>query len=129
MQIEPFLTASAVDCVVAQRLARQLYTHCKKGTMLSLDALKASGFDVRYDVEGYEPVGCPRCSHSGYKGRIGMYEVMLVSDAIRSMTIERTSADRIRAKAIEEGMRPLREDGLEKVRQGVTSIAEVARIT
>ncbi|MBA3300296.1 MAG: Flp pilus assembly complex ATPase component TadA, partial [Thermoleophilaceae bacterium] len=109
MQIEPFLTASAVDCVVAQRLARQLCTLCKKRTMLSLDALRASGFDVRYDVEGYEPVGCARCGHSGYKGRIGMYEVMLVSDAIRSMTIERTSADRIRAKAIEEGMRPLQE--------------------
>ncbi|MBA2504321.1 MAG: Flp pilus assembly complex ATPase component TadA [Thermoleophilaceae bacterium] len=129
MDIEPFLTASAVDCVVAQRLARQLCAHCKKRTMLSVDALRLAGFDVKYDMEAYDPVGCARCNHSGYKGRIGLYEVMLLSDDIRSMTIERTSTDKIRAKAIEEGMRPLKDDGLEKVRQGITSIAEVSRIT
>jgi type IV pilus assembly protein PilB len=128
MGIEPFLTASALDCVVAQRLARTLCIHCKRRTLLSADALKQAGFPVAYDIEAYEPVGCARCSGSGYKGRIGIYEVMTLSEEIRSMTIQRDSADAIRRVAIEQGMRPLRADGLEKVRLGVTSIAEVSRV-
>jgi type IV pilus assembly protein PilB len=129
MGIEPFLTASAVDCVVAQRLARTLCKHCKQRTVLSVDALKGAGFEAVFDIEAYEPVGCSRCSHTGYKGRTGIYEVMVLTDEIRSMTIERVSADVIRAKAVEEGMRVLRADGLEKVRLGVTSISEVSRVT
>jgi type IV pilus assembly protein PilB len=129
MGIEPFLTASAVDCVVAQRLARCLCKHCKQRTVLSVDALRGAGFEAVFDIEAYEPVGCSRCSHTGYKGRTGIYEVMVLSDEIRSMTIERVSADVIRAKAVEEGMRVLRADGLEKVRLGLTSIAEVSRVT
>ncbi len=129
MGIEPFLTASAVDCVVAQRLARTLCKHCKQRTVLSVEALKGAGFEAVFDIEAYEPVGCSRCSHTGYKGRTGIYEVMMLSDEIRSMTIERVSADVIRAKAVEEGMRVLRADGLEKVRLGLTSISEVSRVT
>ena len=129
MGIEPFLTASAVDCVVAQRLARTLCKHCKQRTVLSVDALKGAGFEAVFDIEAYEPVGCARCSHTGYKGRTGIYEVMVMNDEIRSMTIERVSADQIRAKAVEEGMRVLRADGLEKVRLGLTSISEVSRVT
>jgi type IV pilus assembly protein PilB len=94
-----------------------------------VDALRGAGFEAVFDIEAYEPVGCARCSHTGYKGRTGIYEVMVLSDEIRSMTIERTSADVIRAKAVEEGMRVLRADGLEKVRLGLTSIAEVSRVT
>ncbi len=129
MGIEPFLTASAVDCVVAQRLARTLCTNCKRRTMLTVDALQAAGFHAEFDIEGYEPVGCARCGQSGYKGRSGLYEVMTVSDEIRAMAIQRTSADVIRGVAVEQGMRLLRDDGLEKVRLGITSIAEVARVT
>jgi type IV pilus assembly protein PilB len=129
MGIEPFLTASAVDCVVAQRLARMLCKHCKQRTVLSVDALKGAGFEAVFDIEAYEPVGCARCSHTGYKGRTGIYEVMVLSEEIRSMTIERVSADVIRAKAVEEGMRVLRADGLEKVRLGLTSMSEVSRVT
>jgi type IV pilus assembly protein PilB len=129
MGIEPFLTASAVDCVVAQRLARTLCKHCKQRTVLSVDALKGAGFEAVFDIEAYEPVGCARCSHTGYKGRTGIYEVMVMNDEIRSMTIERVSADQVRAKAVEEGMRVLRADGLEKVRLGLTSISEVSRVT
>jgi type IV pilus assembly protein PilB len=128
MGIEPFLTASAVDCIVAQRLARKLCTHCKKRTVLSQAALAAAGFPTDLDIEAYEPAGCSRCNGAGYKGRLGLYEVMTLSDEIRSMTIERTSADVIRETAIRQGMKPLRLDGLDKVRQGVTSIAEVARV-
>ena len=69
MGIEPFLTASAVDCVVAQRLARTLCRHCKRRTVLSVDALKGAGFEAVFDIEAYEPAGCARCNHTGYKGR------------------------------------------------------------
>jgi len=129
MGIEPFLVASAIDAVVAQRLARMLCHHCKERTILSAEVLADNGFPAHSDVEAYQPVGCSRCGHSGYKGRIGLYEVMVLSDEIRSLAIQRTAADRIADVAISEGMRRLREDGLEKVRLGVTSIAEVARVT
>jgi type IV pilus assembly protein PilB len=128
MGIEPFLTASAVDCIVAQRLARKLCKHCKKRTVLSQAALAAAGFPGDLDVEAYEPAGCARCGQCGYKGRIGVYEVMMLSEEIRAMTIERTSADVIRDIAIKQGMKPLRIDGLDKVKQGLTSIQEVARV-
>jgi type IV pilus assembly protein PilB len=128
MGIEPFLTASALDCVVAQRLLRTLCTHCKRRTLLSVDSLAGSGIVVPYDVEAYEPVGCGRCT-GGYKGRVGIYEVMLLSDEIRSMAIQRDSADEIMKVAVEQGMRRLRDDGFDKVRHGVTSISEVARVT
>jgi type IV pilus assembly protein PilB len=129
MGIEPFLTASAVDCVLAQRLARTLCTNCKRRTVLSVDSLRAAGFEAVFDIEAYEPVGCPRCNNTGYKGRTGIYEVMTLSDTIRAITIERASSDVIRTTAVEEGMRLLRQDGLEKVRLGITSIAEVSRVT
>jgi type IV pilus assembly protein PilB len=129
MGIEPFLVASAIDCVVGQRLARTLCQHCKRRTILSADVLRDSGFPARMDIEAYEPVGCSRCGGSGYKGRIGLYEVMTVTEEMRKLIINRASADEIAVTAMRAGMRRLREDGLEKVRQGRTSIAEVARVT
>jgi type IV pilus assembly protein PilB len=130
MGIPPFLTASAIDCVVAQRLARRLCAYCKKRTVLKVDRLQGAGFfDAAFDIEAFEPVGCARCGHSGYKGRVGLYEVMTVSDEIREMTIDRASADVISRKAVEQGMRLLKDDGLEKVRLGVTSIQEISRVT
>jgi type IV pilus assembly protein PilB len=129
MGIEPFLVASAIDCVVAQRLARTLCHHCKARTILSAAVLRDHGFQTGYDLEAYEPVGCQRCGGSGYKGRIGLYEVMPVTEEIRTLAIERSSADRVAAVAMRDGMRRLRDDGLDKVRHGVTSIAEVARVT
>jgi type IV pilus assembly protein PilB len=129
MGVAPFLTASAVDVVVAQRLARRLCNYCKKRTVLTSEALKAANFhEAAFDIEAYEPVGCARCSNTGYKGRVGIYEVMTLSDEIREMCIERRGADQIRHKAVEQGMRLLRDDGLDKVRLGITSIAEVARV-
>ncbi len=130
MGIAPFLTASAVDVVVAQRLARRLCNYCKARTVLTVEQLKAANFyEAAFDIEAYEPAGCARCGHTGYKGRVGMYEVMTVSDEIRALTIDRASADVMRATAVQQGMRLLRDDGLEKVRLGVTSIAEVARVS
>jgi len=129
MGIEPFLTSSAVDCVVAQRLTRRLCASCKRRTILDVGALREAGFHTAYDVEAYEPVGCPRCGGTGYKGRVGLYEVMVLTDEIRELAIKRASADEIAKVAVHQGMRPLRDDGLDKVRQGLTSIAEVARVS
>jgi type IV pilus assembly protein PilB len=130
MGIAPFLTASAVDCVVAQRLARRLCTYCKKRTVLTVDRLRNAGFfDAAFDIEAFEATGCARCGQSGYKGRVGLYEVMTVSDEIREMTIDRASSEAIKDIAVQQGMRLLRDDGLEKVRLGVTSIQEVSRVT
>jgi type IV pilus assembly protein PilB len=129
MGIEPFLVASAIDCVVAQRLARTLCSHCKKRTIITADVLRDNGYNAQFDIEAYEPVGCVRCGGMGYRGRIGLYEVMLVSEEIRSLALQRGSADQIAAVAVREGMRRLREDGLDKVKAGLTSMAEIARVT
>jgi type IV pilus assembly protein PilB len=128
MGIEPFMVGSSVECVVAQRLARLLCDECKGRVTLTADVLRANGFNVGLDLECYEPVGCARCAGSGYKGRIGLYEVMWVSETIRSLAVAREPADSIAQAAVHEGMMRLREDGLEKVRRGLTSIAEVARV-
>ena len=129
MGIEPFLTASAVDCVVAQRLARMLCKHCKKATVLGVDELTAAGFRTGFELEAYEPVGCARCGGSGYKGRIGLYEVMTITDEIRDLTIAVASAEDIRSVAAQQGMHSLRDDGLAKVAAGITSLGEVSRVT
>jgi type IV pilus assembly protein PilB len=128
MGIEPFLVGSAVDCVVAQRLARLLCVECKRRATIKSEVMRANGFNVGLDLEAYEPVGCARCGGSGYKGRIGLYEVMWVSDTIRSLAVAREPAETIAHAAVHEGMMRLREDGLEKVRRGLTSIAEIARV-
>jgi type IV pilus assembly protein PilB len=129
MGIEPFLTASAIDCVVSQRLARLLCSSCKEPVTLTVQQLSQSDFDVDEDIQAFEARGCPRCSQSGYKGRVGLYEAMLVTDEIRSLVIERAPADAIRAVAVEQGMIELADDGLHKVRAGLTTIEEIARVT
>jgi type IV pilus assembly protein PilB len=129
MGIEPFLVASAIDVVVAQRLARTLCAHCKRRTIVPVDILRDHGFAAQFDIEAYEPVGCVRCGGMGYKGRIGLYEVMPMSEDLRALTLERAPADKIAAVAVREGMRRLREDGLDKVKSGLTSMAEIARVT
>jgi type IV pilus assembly protein PilB len=129
MGIEPFLVASAIDCVVAQRLARTLCTHCKKRMIISAEVLRDHGYHAQFDIEAYEPVGCVRCGGMGYRGRIGLFEVMTMSEEIRALTLQRAAADQITSVAVREGMRRLREDGLEKVKAGLTSMAEIARVT
>ena len=85
--------------------------------------------DVPYDIEAYEPRGCARCKYSGYKGRVGLYEAMTMTHELRELAIERASADSIRRMAVQQGMQLLHQDGFDKVRKGVTSIEEVARVT
>jgi type IV pilus assembly protein PilB len=129
MGIETFLTASAVDCVVAQRLARKLCPHCKRRTIVPVAALHEAGIKVCTEVEAYEPVGCGRCGNSGYRGRVGVYSVMSLSERLKAMTIARAAEPEIAAVAREEGMLTLREDGVVKIRAGVTSLEEVLRVT
>jgi type IV pilus assembly protein PilB len=126
MGIEPFLVSSAVDCIVAQRLVRLLCHHCKKQQKVSDAVLAEHGLT---GTEPFEAVGCSRCGGSGYRGRVGVYEVMTVSEHIRALILERASVDVMVSVATREGMRRLRDDGLEKVREGLTSIAEIERMT
>ncbi len=130
MGIEPFLSASAVDCVVAQRLARKLCKSCKEAYTPDEEALKAAGFPFEKGekLTFYKPVGCGKCKGSGYKGRLGIYEVMLVSETIEKLSVERASSDEIGRQAVIEGMSTLKDDGFEKVRQGTTSLEEVLRV-
>jgi type IV pilus assembly protein PilB len=129
MGIESFLTASAVDCVVAQRLARKLCPHCKQRTLVPPQALAEVGVKVRAELEAYEAVGCGRCNHSGFRGRVGLYSVMTMTDRLKDMTVAHAPEGEIAAVAQEEGMLTLREDGIGKVRSGLTSLEEVLRVT
>jgi type IV pilus assembly protein PilB len=126
MGIEPFLVSSAVDCIVAQRLVRLLCKHCKKPLKVADSVLAEHGLA---GAEPFEAVGCSRCGGSGYRGRLGVYEVMSVSEHIRALILERASVDVMVTVAVREGMRRLRDDGMDKVREGLTSIAEVERMT
>jgi type IV pilus assembly protein PilB len=132
MGIEPFLTSSAVDAVLAQRLARRLCQSCKEPFTATREMLRKNDFPPevcdRDDVVLYRAKGCSRCNNTGYKGRLGLYEVMVVSEAIRRLTVERKSADEIGRVAAAEGMKSLREDGIDKVLLGMTSVEEIARV-
>jgi type IV pilus assembly protein PilB len=129
MGIEAFLTASSVDCVVAQRLARKLCSHCKRRIVVPPQALAEAEIRVGAELEAYEPVGCSRCNQSGYKGRVGIFSVMRMSERIKEMTVDQASEADVASVAHEEGMLTLREDGVAKVRSGLTSLEEVIRVT
>ncbi len=131
MGVEPFLTSSAVDCVIAQRLARRLCERCKRPTELGEEALSAIGFPPDGLPKGgcnfHETVGCDRCSGTGYRGRIGIYEMMVLTDEIRELVLRRASSDEIGRAAEASGMVRLREDGLKKAAEGITTVEEVLR--
>ncbi|MBI1377157.1 MAG: type II secretion system protein GspE [Frankiales bacterium] len=131
MGIEPFLVGSAVDCVLAQRLARRLCSKCKEPYEPTEEQLEKIGFNPRPGDPAptfYRPVGCSTCAKTGYKGRLALHEVMAMDDDIERLTVERASATAIGAVAIDHGMRVLREDGLLKASQGITSLDEVFRV-
>jgi type IV pilus assembly protein PilB len=129
MGIEPFLVATGLECVVAQRLARRLCEDCRQPVEVTAEELQSNGFDgAGESIQAYEPGGCVRCGGIGYRGRIGIYEVMVLSAELRSHVLNKASGDEIAATAVAAGMRRLRDDGLEKVRQGVTSVPEVLRV-
>lgn len=128
MGVEPFLTATALEVVVNQRLARRVCTQCATPVKVTAEQLRASGFKADKDIEAMQAVGCSRCS-GGYKGRVGLYEVLAISETIRSMILERANATELEEQAVEEGMDTLRQAGLKKIEEGATTVEEVSRVT
>ena len=131
MGIEPFLVASSVEAVMAQRLVRTICPHCKAEQKVERDYLRKIGFPAA-DIETakfWHGAGCEECRQLGYQGRKGIYELLIVNEAIRPLILNRSSATTIAQRAIEAGMRTLRTDGWNKVKGGETTIEEVLRVT
>jgi type IV pilus assembly protein PilB len=131
MGIEPFLVASSVNLICAQRLARRICANCKEPHPMPPAALVQAGF-TEEEAEAVSPMrgaGCEKCNKTGYKGRVGLYEVLEVTDEIRELVLVGASALELRKKAIDEGMITLRRSGLRKVQAGMTTIEEVVRET
>jgi type IV pilus assembly protein PilB len=131
MGIEPFLVASSVNLICAQRLVRRICANCKADHPTPAQALVQAGFSAE-DAKSVVPKkgnGCEKCNNTGYKGRVGLYEVMDITDELRELVLVGASGLELRRKAIEEGMLTLRMSGLRKVKDGLTTIEEVARET
>jgi type IV pilus assembly protein PilB len=131
MGIEPFLVATSVNLIQAQRLIRTVCKNCKEETHVPVEGLIEIGFsaDEAGDIKVYRGRGCATCNNTGYKGRIGLYEVMEITEDLRELIIIGASAMELRRKAIDLGMITLRESGLCKLRQGITTIEEVVKET
>jgi type IV pilus assembly protein PilB len=131
MGIEPFLVATSVNLIQAQRLIRRICKNCKKEQPAPVEALIEIGFseDEAQTMKTYKGKGCGTCNDTGYKGRVGLYETMEVTDEIRELILIGASSLELRKKAIDDGMITLRESGLHKIRNGVTTIEEVLRET
>lgn len=133
MGIEPYLTASAVNAVLAQRLVRVLCKQCRQPYTISREELLQSMPDFPFkkdekEITLYKQVGCLRCSNTGYSGRVGVYELLRVTDTIKELTLKHSSAGEISRAAVREGMITLRRDGFLKVREGTTTIEEALRV-
>lgn len=132
MGIEPFLVSSAVNCIVAQRLARRICSDCvEKDLDLGRDELLASGLSAE-EIEGFEPIkgaGCTSCSETGYKGRVAIYEVMVLTEPIKDFILNGASTAELKREAIRGGMMTLRRSALNKLLQGVTTLSEVHRVS
>ena len=130
MGTEPFLIASTLTCVVAQRLVRKLCPHCKEFYHPNVEVLKRLGITANQalEIKFYRPKGCPECSFTGYRGRIAIFEVMPMTQAIANLTVERADSNKIRAVAIKEGMKLLVQDGIEKIKKGLTTVDEVLSV-
>jgi type II secretion system protein E len=131
MGIEPFLVASSVEAVMAQRLVRTICPHCKTDQKVERDYLAKIGFpaDEIETAKFWRGTGCEECRQLGYQGRMGIYELLILNEAIRPLVLNRSAASTIAQRAIEQGMRTLRTDGWNKVRAGLTTIEEVLRVT
>jgi len=131
MGIEPFLVASSVNLICAQRLVRRVCANCKEPQPTPPPALVQAGFSQE-DANSVTPLmgkGCDKCNNTGYKGRVGLYEVMEINDELRELVLVGASSLELRKRAVEQGMITLRQSGLLKVKAGLTSLEEVARET
>jgi type IV pilus assembly protein PilB len=132
MGVEPFLVGSAVNAVIAQRLARRICPRCADPYTPDRSILRAAGFPLGADEPLpvlHRPVGCRYCADTGYRGRVALAELMIVTEAIERLIVERRPSEEIRAVALEQGLIPLAQDGMIKVRDGLTTIEEVIRVT
>ena len=131
MGIEPFLVATSVNVIAAQRLVRKVCQNCKEEVETPIQALLSIGFaeSEAHSLKLVKGRGCEKCANTGYKGRIGLFEVMDMSDDMRELVLSGATAMELRRKAIEEGMVSLRQSGLQKIREGLTTIDEVVRET
>ena len=132
MGVAPFNIASSVILITAQRLARRLCNNCKKPIEIPREALLRAGFseeDLDDNWQPYGHVGCEMCKNTGYKGRLGIYQVMPITDEISRIIMKNGTAHDIADQAKREGVLDLRQSGLIKVRQGVTSLEEVEAVT
>ncbi|MDX1494236.1 MAG: ATPase, T2SS/T4P/T4SS family, partial [Longimicrobiales bacterium] len=131
MGLEPFNVASALNLISAQRLARRICTNCKQEATYEEEYLKAAKIDLdwAHGTTFYKGEGCDQCGGSGYKGRCGIYEVMIMSAGLRKAIMNEMGTDELRELARSEGMLTLREDGLKKVDRGVTTLDEIVKET
>lgn len=130
MQAEPYLISSALIGVLAQRLVRTICKECKEEYAPSSEALRDLGISAKEGtIKFYRGKGCPKCMNSGYKGRIGIFELMPIDDKLRNLIITKASLDEMRKYSRSQGMKALKEDGIEKIKQGLTTAEEVLRVT
>jgi general secretion pathway protein E len=129
MGVQPFLVSTSVRAFLAQRLVRVLCPSCKRPAEHARGFLEQIGFPVEHADKIFQPVGCERCRHTGYQGRAALFEICLVTPALQEMISQSKSNEILRAKALQEGMVPLRQDGWNRVVAGVTTIEEVIRVT
>jgi type IV pilus assembly protein PilB len=131
MGIEPFLVATSVHLICAQRLVRRICKECRTAVELPPQALIDVGFtpDDAKDVTVYKGAGCGTCNNTGYKGRLGLYEVMECTDNVRQLVLEGASALELKRVSMDDGMMTLRHSGLQKIKDGMTTIDEVVRET
>jgi type IV pilus assembly protein PilB len=130
MGIEPFLVSSSVNLILAQRLVRRLCMKCRQEVTLHHETLREMGIDQSpEELTLFQPRGCVVCNETGYKGRLGIYEVMPITPGIREMIVDRVATADIKKEAVKNGMLTLRADGLDKFKRGETSLEEVLRET
>jgi type IV pilus assembly protein PilB len=131
MGIEPFLVATSVNLICAQRLVRRICSECKEQIQMPTQALADVGYSVEEapQVRLFKGRGCTTCNNTGYRGRVGLYEVMEISEEIRELILSGASAMELRRTSLEEGMISLRQSGLCKIKEGVTTVEEVVRET
>ena len=130
MGIEPFLIASSVTAILAQRLVRKLCNACKKPYAPDQASLKSIGLNPESskNISFYQAVGCVKCMNSGYAGRLPIFEIMVMTPAIAQLVVQQADALKIKQQALKDGMTLLVQDGIEKIKQGLTTIEEVLAV-
>ncbi len=126
MGIEPYLIASSLRAVLAQRLVRKLCLNCRKKREITDEEMDILNIGEKFDV--YDPVGCDYCNETGFSGRIGIFELIVVDDEIKKLILKKSSSDDIMKAAVKKGTRTLLENGIEKIKEGITSIQEILRV-